>query len=141
MELTLQQIEKTINKRLRTNQLLLAISIILAIGIVALKPSYLYWSFYFMVIGALNLPNINKCKKDLNDYKKNELDSTQGKVLDLFPEKDEDGSWIIFMEVEGQKDIKEFTLPIKPSVEINSEVTVYHTKVLQIPTKLQCLQA
>ncbi|PLS15072.1 hypothetical protein CVD28_24875 [Bacillus sp. M6-12] len=136
-----QQIENTIKKRLKTSQLLLFVSVVIAVGVAFLAqnagPSYYIWAMYFVVIGALALPNINKCKKDLIDYHKNVISHTEGKVLDLFPEKEESGKWIIFLDVEGKKDVVEFILPFKPSIQPESTIKVFHTNILKLPVRIE----
>lgn len=139
MELTLEDMEAIVRKRLRTNQILLGISIAIALVMFYLKGIYIYWSLYFVLIGSLNLPTINKTKSDLHFFKKNEVDSTQGKVLDVFPEKEDNGNWIMFLEVEGEKDPIEFVLSAKPYVEVNNTVSISHTRLLKIPFKVQVL--
>lgn len=135
------QLEQTIKKRLQTSQLLLFVSIAIA-GVVAFIGSnsgtmYYLWAMYFVVMGALALPNINRCKKDLLDYHKNLLTVTEGKVLDVFPEKEESGKWIIFMDVEGQKDVVEFIVPAKPSLQNETTIKVFHTNILKVPVKIE----
>lgn len=136
-----QQIEGIIGKRLKKSQLLLMISVVIASGVAYLGTqsgaSYYIWAMYFVLIGALSLPNINKCKKDLIDYHKNILSHTEGKLLDLFPEKEEDGKWIIFLDVEGKKDIVEFIVPFKPTLTSDSNVKVFHTNILKVPVKIE----
>lgn len=139
-----QQIEKTIKKRLKTSQLLLLVSVVIAGGVVYLGTiagaSYYIWAMYFVVIGALTLPNINKCKKDLLDYHKNVISYTEGKVLDVFPEKEETGKWIIFLDVEGNKDVVEFIVPTKPSIEPEKTIKVFHTNILKLPVRIEVTQ-
>jgi hypothetical protein len=136
-----QQIETTIKKRLKTSQLLLLISVVIAGGVAYLGAtagtSYYIWAMYFVVIGALSLPNINRCKKDLLDYNKNLISLTEGKVLDVFPEKEEDGKWIIFLDVEGQKDVVEFIIPTKPSIQAETSIKVFHTNILKLPVRIE----
>lgn len=135
----LHMVEKVISKKLKNNQLLLAISIGISLAIILYKREnvYIYWSFYFLFIGALNLPNINKCKKDLIEYKSNLISSVTGRVLDVFPEKDESGNWIIFLDIQGEKDIKEFIVSVKPEVEIDNIAQIFHTNILKVPIKIE----
>ena len=110
MEYALERIEDIIKKKLRTNQLLLAISVLISLSIVITNKNNVYWALYFAIIGALSLPNINNCKQDLLDYRKNKLISVTGNVLEIFPERntenvnDSNMNWIIFLEVDGKKD-------------------------------------
>ena len=87
MEYALERIEDIIKKKLRTNQLLLAISVLISLSIVITNKNNVYWALYFAIIGALSLPNINNCKQDLLDYRKNKLISVTGNVLEIFPER------------------------------------------------------
>lgn len=135
------QLEQTIKKRLQTSQLLLFVSIAIA-GVVAFIGNssgsmYYLWAMYFVVIGALALPNITRCKKDLLDFQKNMLTITEGKVLDVFPEKDENGKWIIFLDVEGDKDVVEFIVPAKPSIQNETIVKIFHTNILKVPVRIE----
>lgn len=137
MEFKLDNIESVIKKKLKTNQMLLAISVCISIAVVYWRIDYVYWALYFALIGALNLPNINKCKKDLIDYKNNYLSSVKGQVLDFFPETDdENGNWILYLNVEGQKDIKEFVISSNVDIKVNSLVEVFHTNLLHVPVKV-----
>lgn len=134
-------LEQIIKKRLQKSQFLLLASVAIA-GVVAFIGSssgtmYYLWAIYFVVMGALALPNINRCKKDLLDFQKNVLTVTEGKVLDVFPEKEESGKWIIFMDVEGNKDVVEFVVPVKPSVESQTTVKVFHTNILKLPVRIE----
>lgn len=137
MEFKLNNIESVINKKLRNNQLLLVISVLLSVGVVIWRMDYVYWAMYFALIGALNLPNINKCKKDLIDYKNNSLSSVKGQVLDFFPESDVDnGNWILFLNVEGEKDVKEFILSSTTDIKVDSIIEVFHTNLLHVPVRV-----
>jgi hypothetical protein len=139
-----QQIEPIIKKKLKTSQILLTISILISIGVTCIgfhsEPSYYLWAMYFVIIGALSLPNINKCKKDLLDFRKNMISYTEGKVLDVFPEREENGNWIIFLDVEGEKDIVEFVVPSKPSIQVESMIRIHHTNILKVPVKIEILK-
>lgn len=134
-------VEKQINKKLRNSQLLLVASIMIAFSVALFgaltNQNYYLWAMYFVIIGALTLPNINKCKKDLVDYKQNKIAVTEGKVVDIFPEKEDEGNWILFLDVEGQKNISEFLFPQKPSIEPNQTIKLVHTSVLNIPIQIE----
>lgn len=136
-----QHIEGIIKKKLKTSQLLLAASVLIAGGVAYLATtsgtSYYIWAMYFVVVGALSLPNINKCKKDLLDYHKNNVGFTEGKVVDVFPENKEDGNWIIFLDVEEKKGVVEFIVPFKPSISIEQTVKIFHTNILNVPVKIE----
>lgn len=137
MEFTLNNIESVIKKKLKINQILLAVSVFISLAVVLWRIDYVYWSLYFALIGALNLPNINKCKKDLIDYKNNSLSSVKGQVLDFFPEtEDENGNWILFLNIEGEKDVKEFVISSNVDIKVNSLVEVFHTNLLHVPVKV-----
>jgi hypothetical protein len=138
------QIETIIKKKLKTSQLLLMISIIISMSVAYIGfrsgASYYLWAMYFVIIGALSLPNINRCKKDLLDFRKNMISYTEGKVLDVFPEKEDNGNWIIFLDVEGEKDIVEFVVPSKPSIQVESVIRIHHTNILKVPVKIEVLK-
>lgn len=139
MEITIKDYEKIIKDKLRNNQLLLILSVILGMGVFIMNTENVYWAMLFILIGALCLPNINKCKKDLRNQKYGIIKITEGKVLDVFPEREgkEDSNWIIFLEVPGKKKIGEFIVPIKPEIEIDSNIKIYHTEAMHVPTKIE----
>lgn len=136
-----KNVESTLKKKLKNSQILLSISIFISGIVVALGlatgSDYYIWALYFVLIGALTLPNINKSKKDLIDYKKNLLKETEGKVLDVFPEPDNSGKWTIFLEVEGNENAVGFTFPSEPKIELDSTIKVSHTIILNVPVKIK----
>ena len=146
MEIKIENIESIIYKKLKTNQILLAISVIISISVVIWRLDYVYWALYFAFIGALyfafigalNLPNINKCKQDLFDYKRNNIISTKGLVVDFFPEKEgTTNNWVLFLNHDGNiKNIKEFVLPEIPNLKTESSLEIYHTRLLEVPVKV-----
>lgn len=137
MQLTLEQFEKVIHRKLKTNQLLLLISILISLAIFVLDRSYVWWSLYFLLIGALSLPNINRCKEDRKLFKENKFNEVRGKVLDLFPEKDGGQNWIIFLEEEHTSKLQEFVTSVKPSIEIDQMVAVTYTPKMNIPVRIE----
>ncbi|WPS85397.1 hypothetical protein SMD22_01855 (plasmid) [Brevibacillus halotolerans] len=141
MQLSWEQFQHVINKKLRYNQLLLVISVVLAIIFFFIQRGNLLWSGYFLLIGSLSLPNINRCKEDIILFKNNKLKSEKGKVLDIFPEKESGPNWIIFLEVDSstrKKDnLLEFIVPIKPSVQEKQVVTVHYTPKMTIPVRIE----
>lgn len=139
LEITIKDYEKIIKDKLRNNQLLLILSVILGMGVFIMNTENVYWAMLFILIGALCLPNIDKCKKDLRNQKYGIIKITEGKVLDVFPEREgkEDSNWIIFLEVPGKKKIGEFIVPIKPEIEIDSNIKIYHTEAMHVPTKIE----
>lgn len=140
MEIKLHNIERFIYKKLRTNQLLLAISVIISVSVVLIDTTYVYWALYFAFIAALNLPNINKCKQDLSDYKKEILGTTKGTVMDFFPETNNpEENWILFLEVPEKKEIEEYIMSPAPDLKIGTEVEIYYTKLIHVPTKVKLI--
>lgn len=139
--ITISEFEKIIQRKLKTNQLLLALSVVMGMSVFFIKNNNAYWAIAFIMIGSLCLPNINRCKEDLKNYKHGILGTTEGKILDSFPENEnkQDGQWIIFLEIEGEKEFKEFIFPQNPNVEINSFVKIYHTKIMGIPVRIEPL--
>ncbi|MDF2880074.1 MAG: hypothetical protein K0R54_631 [Clostridiaceae bacterium] len=143
MELELEQIENVIKKKLKTNQLLLAMSILMSLTVFLTNTDYVFWAIAFISIGALSLPNITKSKKDLIDYKNYKYSMTEGILIDMFPEKKdvENGNWIIFIHEENKKkDYTEFVVMQNPNIAINSKIKIQHTKELSIPIKIEVIE-
>lgn len=148
MKISFEQAENLLRRRMRTNQIIFSIAIALGIGAFAcyiLKTNSLIFiglAFYFVFLGALNLPNINKCKSDINDYKKNNLVEITGKVLDLFPEKDSEKdskNWYLFLETGEGNHYIEFAFPSKLSenITIEKNVKIKYTKQTQLPVEIE----
>lgn len=139
-----QYIESIIKKRMKLSQLLLLVSIVIAVGVgywgVKSNTNYYIWAIYFLFIGALSLPTINRAKQDLSDFKKNILNQTEGRVLDIFPEKKESGTWMMFVGHENTQKIDEFVFPSKPEIVVESQIRVYHTKILKIPVRIELIE-
>ena len=137
MNLTPEMFEKMIQKKLRTNQILLYASIIIGLTVAVISRENIIWSIYFIAIGSLGLVNINKCKADRQLFKNNKLEKANGVLLDCFPEtKDESKNWIIFLEDFQTKEIREFTVPMKPDVEINRTYEVHYTPKMEVLVKI-----
>lgn len=141
LQLTLEQFEKVIHRKLKTNQLLLFISIIISLAIFVLDRSYVWWSLYFLLIGALSLPNINRCKEDRKLFKESKFKEVKGKVLDLFPEKDGGQNWIIFLEEENTSKLQEFVVSVKPNIEVEQFVVITYTPKMNIPVRIELVNA
>ncbi|MFF2531473.1 hypothetical protein ACFVS2_21435 [Brevibacillus sp. NPDC058079] len=140
MQLSWEQFQLVINKKLRYNQLLLVISIVLAVIFFFVQRENLLWSGYFLLIGSLSLPNINRCKEDIELFKNNRFASETGKVLDVFPEKEGGSNWIIFLETDSSTNKKdqllEFVVPAEPGVKETQVVTVHYTPKMSIPVRI-----
>lgn len=136
-------VETVLNKRMKMSRLLFGISIGIAVivGYFGFKVDAVYylWAMYFVIMGALALPTINKCKSDMQDAKKLNLDSTLGKILDAFPEKEQEpnGNWIFFIDVEGKSEVEEFAVPVNPSLKENEIIRINHTKILKVPVSVE----
>lgn len=144
MKLTIEQAENILRKKMKRNQLIFMSAIFLAIGVFVYSREimYLFMSLYFIILGALNLPAINKCKSDINDYKQNNLKEVTGKVIDLFPQKEneqENKIWYVFVQTnEGNGEYIEFSLPQKPEevIAIDKNVKIKYTKSTQLPVEI-----
>lgn len=136
-----QNVETTLKSKLRNSQVLLGIAILISFIVVAVGlmtgSNYYIWALYFVLIGALTLPNINKSKKDLIDYKKHLLTDTKGKVLDVFAETDNTGKWTIFLEIDENTEPVVFTFPSKPSVDVDTTIKISHTIIFKVPVQIQ----
>lgn len=144
MKLSIEQAENLLRKKMRTNQIIFTVAIFLAMGVFlySRESMFLFMSLYFIILGALNLPAINKCKSDINDYKNNELKELTGKVLDLFPQKENDKEnklWYIFIQAdEDSGEYVEFSLPqkLEENISINKIITIKYTKSTQLPVEI-----
>jgi hypothetical protein len=141
MQLTWEQFDKVINKKLRYNQMLLCISVLFATVFFFIQRDNLLWSIYFVIIGSLSLPNINRCKEDRMLFQNNKLQTKSGKVLDVFPERDGGTSWIIFLESDSlnkkKENLLEFIVPEEPKVKENESITVHYTPKMSIPVRIE----
>lgn len=137
MQLSYEEFESIINRKLKTNQLLLLASIAIAVIIFIWDRNWVWWSLYFLVIGALSLPNINKCKEDKKLFKENQFKSVQGKVLDVFPEKEGGKNWIIFLQEENKHKILEFVVNTQPNVSIDQHIVITYTPRMNIPVQIK----
>ena len=137
MEIKFDKFEKIINKKLKTNQFLLAVSILIGLIIFYFNRNHSLWAILFIAIGSLSLPNINNCKQDLADFRAGKLKDIEGLVLDVFPEKNSvnNSNWIIFLE--SRKKLKEFVVSEKPEIDVDSVVKIYHTTKMGIPVKIE----
>lgn len=136
MNLSHEEFEKIVHKKLRNNQLLLAISIFISLSIFIISSDNVFWSIYFLAIGALSLSNINHCKSDLKDFKNTDLEMVKGKVLDVFPENETEKNWILFLEEENSSKIREFIVPFKPSLQMEQECEAHYTPKMEILVKI-----
>ncbi|WCK57634.1 hypothetical protein PP175_26590 (plasmid) [Aneurinibacillus sp. Ricciae_BoGa-3] len=133
-------VETVIIKRLKRNQMLLGVSILIALGVayMGMRAGYTYdlFALYFVIMGAFTLPAIHQCKKDLLAFQRNRLSFTEGKLVDVFPEKDGSGMWTLFLKVQGEKEIVEFSVPTQPSVSVDATIKVHHTPLLKVPVRV-----
>lgn len=150
MELKLLGIEQSILNKIKLNQVFLGICIFASIGVVIWNIDYSIWAMYLTLIGALNLPHINKCKSDLADYKKGVLKSTIGTILDVLTETIEgETKWTVFINSEDDKTPKEYSLSSNPNIKENGEhilsaetlvigstLEIFYTKEIEQPVKL-----
>lgn len=142
MKLDHKEVVLMLRGKMKKSQIIFAIAIFLGIGVAIYSQEvmYLLMSLYFILLGALNLPNINRCKQDIYDYKNGKLKQIDGKVLDLFPNKDnnQNGDWIMFLGVGEGGEFVEFTLPKNPNgmVAIEKNVAVKYTSKNHIPVEV-----
>lgn len=136
MNLTWEQFDGLVRKKLRTNQLLLFISIAIGITIFIINSDSVLWSLLFVCIGSLSLPNINKIKEDMKLFKSNQFKKTGGKVVDVFPETDGGENWIIFLEESEKSKVIEFVVSGNPNVSVNDDIIVHFTPKMKIPVKV-----
>lgn len=136
MEITYEEFDQLIRQRLRLNQFLLFISIAISLTIFIWRHDYVFWSLYFLTIGSLSLYNINHAKYDRRSFQKGEFRSTQGVLIDVFPENDSGKNWIIFLQEEDGK-IKEFLVPKKPDVKLQQTCQCFYTPKNEILVKIQ----
>lgn len=137
MQLTWEQFENVVRKKLRTNQFLLFISIVIGISVFIINRDSVLWSILFIGIGSLSLPNINKIKEDMKLFKENNFTTTSGKVLDVFPETDEGDNWIIFLEDTSKSKIVELVVPTNPNISVEQGIIVHFTPKMTIPVKIE----
>jgi hypothetical protein len=150
MKISFEQAENLLRRRMRTNQIIFGVAIAMGVGAFVYyytrNQSLLYigLAFYFVCLGALNLPNINKCKSDINDYKKDNLVEVTGKVLDLFPERENEKSsknWYMFLQTGESGEYVEFTCPEKPEdIGIEKSVKVRYTKLTHLPIEIHPIE-
>lgn len=151
MKISFEQAENLLRRRMRTNQIIFGLAIAMGVGAFLYyytrNQSLLYigLAFYFVCLGALNLPNINKCKSDINDYKKDNLVEVTGKVLDLFPERENaenSKNWYMFLQTGDSGEYVEFTCPEKPeeAIAIEKNVKVRYTKQTLLPVEIQAIE-
>lgn len=151
MKISFEQAENLLRRRMRTNQIIFGLAIAMGVGAFLYyytrNQSLLYigLAFYFVCLGALNLPNINKCKSDINDYKKDNLVEVTGKVLDLFPEREnakDSKNWYMFLQTGDSGEYVEFTCPEKPeeTITIEKSVKVRYTKQTLLPIEIQPIE-
>jgi len=134
----IEQSETMIRKQLKISQLLLFVSILLAGAVLLFSQDNYFWALYFVLIGAMSLPNINKCKKDLINIKENALLIVEGKVMDIFPEKDGSDKWIVFIEEAETKKMHEFLLPgTVNELKEGTDVQLYYSEKLKLPITIQ----
>jgi len=136
MNLSHEEFDKIIRKKLRNNQWLLAVSIIISLTIFMWSTDYVFWSIYFLAIGALSLANINNCKSDLKHFKDTTLEIVRGKVLDVFPENEKEQNWILFLQEEKSSKIREFIVPFKPKIQMEQECEAHYTPKMEILVKI-----
>jgi hypothetical protein len=135
MYLSNEQFDGLINKKLRTNQLLFYISVLIALTVFIFTQNPL-WSFYFLIIGALSLPNINKCKEDRKLVREEKFNIVTGKVLDVFLEREEGVNWILFLENEN-KNVLEYLIHGDPHVDQEGQATIYISPKMKIVVKVE----
>lgn len=142
MELSHKEVVSMLKNKMQKSQIIFAIAVFMSIGVAIYSQAFIYliMSLYFVLLGSLNLPNINKCKKDIHDYQNGEFKKIEGKILDLFPDKDneQDGDWILFLGVGEDGEFVEFTIPKKPekNIVIDKEVTIKYTSKNHIPVEI-----
>lgn len=147
MELTKSQVEQLIQKKAKKSKILIFItlSIIVFISIINVKNNDidLGWFIYFFLLELLCMPTLFNCSKDLRDYKNNKLILIQGQVIDLFAEDEnkKDGNWILILTSDNVKGEVDYILPSKPEIKVNDFVSISHTKILNIPIKIEKITA
>lgn len=139
MEIVNNTIEKEIKLQMKKSQILFWISVIVSIAVVLYKRQYVYWGFYFALLAVLALPNINKCKKDLYDFRRNFLSQTHGKAIDIFKEdeNDENSKWILILQDTNTNSEVDFVFAFNPGVDAGEEICIYHTNILKIPVRVE----
>lgn len=139
MHLSLEQFEKIIQRKLKHNQILLAASVLIALVLFVIQNENVLWSIYFLLIGALSLPNINRCKSDRKTFNEKNFEVSRGTVLDLFPETENGTNWIIFVDDPSSNKAKvtEFVVPAKPEVNVGDSVIIHFTPKMNIPVAVR----
>lgn len=135
MNITLEEFEQYIHPRLRLNQRLLTLSVIISCALFLFNTGYVLWSMYFLAIGSLSLFTINNCKTDRKHFRSGQLPAVNGKLVDLFPEDEKEKNWIVFIQ-EADGKVKEFTIPFKPELELEKEYHGLYTPKLKMLVKL-----
>lgn len=126
-----------IQHKLRLNQFLMFLCLVLTLGVITFLREHLYLAVSFVLLASLSLPNINKCKGDIDKLMKNEPLVLKGKVVDYFPEASNDKSkrWILFLLGEDKK-IKEIFFKTDVKLSEDDAVEIKVTPSLKIPIEI-----
>lgn len=149
MELKLQEIKEILNEKMKKNKLLFISSIfstcitIIYSLIFDFSLFYMGLSFYFLLLGVFTLPTINRCKSDLNDYKKGDTKEVIGTVIDVFKEieNNEDSKQFIFIKDTNTSKYLEFLCYFKLNEVVQEGVTVKikYTKKTLLPLSIELI--
>lgn len=137
MHFQTNEIMKEIQKKLRFNQFLLFICLLSTLGSIILLSDKLYFAVTFVLLASFSLPNINKCKMDIDKLMKNELETIEGKVVDYFPESESNKSkrWILFL-LDNDEQVTEIFFKTDVNLKEKTHVTVKITPNMKIPVEL-----
>lgn len=140
MHLSLEQFEKIIQRKLKHNQILLAASVLIALVLFVIQKENVLWSIYFLIIGSLGLPNINRCKEDRKTFNEKQFGVIKGTVLDLFRETENGKNWIIFIEdtSSNKAKISEFVIQAdQENLKVGDSVIIHFTPKMNIPVEVR----
>ena len=137
MEIDKLEVEKSIQEKIKYNQIFLSVCALISLLLVCVDLSYSPGAFCLVLIASINLPNINKCKSDLANYKKGVLTSTYGEVLDIISEKHEGLSkWFVFIKNSSSNEPLEFCFSKNPEIAVGQTIEIFYTKNILLPIKV-----
>lgn len=136
MRFKTNDVSNELKSKLRYNQLLLLLALLGTVITLIMLSNYIFVPILFILFGSLSLPNINKCKADLDNVDKNNFITIKGEVVDYFPESTSDNNklWILFILIEDS--VQEVFFKTDVKLEKNNDIEIKVTPNTKIPVEI-----